>query len=296
MRVIALGFFDGVHLGHAALLHETERLAAELGADAACLTFDRHPGELLGRPVPLLNTVAERAQLMRRLSGIREVLTLPFNKVMMHTPWEDFAAQLLTKYSAVGLVCGMDYSFGDRAEGTPERLRAYAQAHGAVCRIVAPVLRDGAPISSTRIRSALEAGQVEEANAMLGHAHRITGTVIHGKHIGSQLGFPTANIVPDPGILTPRYGVYASRVTLLDGTRHIGVTNIGLRPTLEQTARANVETWLQDYSGYLYGQPIEVELFRFLRPETRFDIPETLRQQVLADAAAARTMLKEEIG
>lgn len=119
--------------------------------------------------------------------------------------------------------------------------------------------------------------------------------VAHGKHVGSKLGFPTANLPIAPGVLRPRFGVYASRVTLPDGTQRTGVTNIGLRPTLEHTDRANVETWLLDYTGDLYGQPLRVELLHFLRPESRFDSPEALRRQVMADADAARHLTEEDM-
>lgn len=288
MRIIALGFFDGVHRGHGALLRCARAMADQVGCTAACLTFDRHPGDLLGQPAPLINTSAERAWLMQRLYGINEVLVLPFTPTLLHTPWQDFAARLLTEYQAAGLVCGADYRFGDRAEGTAERLHAFAAEHGIECRIVPPVLQDGAPISSTRIRVSLEAGLLDEANDLLGHPHLLTGVVEHGKHVGSQLGFPTANLPVAPGVLAPCHGVYAARVTLPDGSRRMAVTNIGLRPTLEQTDRVNVESWIQDYDGDLYGRPLRVELLEFLRPEMQFASVEALRGQVLADGAAVR--------
>lgn len=295
MRIVALGFFDGVHCGHGALLRCARTMAEQAGCTAACLTFDRHPGDLLGRPAPLINTPAERAWLMRQLYGIDEVLTLPFTPELMHTPWQVFAARLLTEFDAAGLVCGADYRFGDRAEGTAERLRGFAAGHGVDCRIVPPVLQDGAPVSSTRIRAALEAGRLNEANALLGHPHLLTGVVEHGKHVGSQLGFPTANLPIAPGVLAPRHGVYAARVTLPEGGRRVAVTNIGLRPTLEQTDRVNVESWIQNYDGDLYGRPLRVELLEFLRPETQFASVEALRAQVLADGATVRRRNEEDV-
>ena len=198
MRIIALGFFDGVHRGHGALLQRARELAREKGVSAACLTFDRHPGDLLGKPAGQINTTAEREWLMRTQYGMDEVLFLPFDEQTMHTPWEVFAARLLSEFEAVGLVCGTDYRFGDRAQGSAERLREYAAAHGAFCEIVPPVLEGGAPISSTRIRAALESGELAAANGMLGHPHLITGLVEHGKQMGRQLGFPTANLAIAP--------------------------------------------------------------------------------------------------
>ncbi len=292
MRIIALGFFDGVHRGHGALLRRAKAMARERGVSAACLTFDRHPGDLLGRPAGQINTLAERAWLMRTQYGMDEVLTLPFDAQLMHTPWEAFAARLLEEFEAAGLVCGTDYRFGDRAMGTAERLRDYAHRHGAACEIVAPVLEGGEPVSSTRIRAALEAGELAAANGLLGHPHLLTGVVEHGKQMGRQLGFPTANLPIAPELLVPRRGVYAARVTLPDGSRRIGVTNIGLRPTVEDSGRANVEPWLLDFAGDLYGQFLRVELLEFLRPETKFDSVEALRAQVMADGGRARALLE----
>ena len=292
MRIIALGFFDGVHRGHGALLRRAKALAQDKSVSAACLTFDRHPGVMVGKPVSQINTVAEREWLMRTQYGMDEVLVLPFDEQLMHTPWEDFAARLLGEMEAVGLVCGEDFRFGDRAQGTAERLRDYAAARGVVCEIVSPVLEGEAPVSSTRIRAALESGDIHAANELLGHPHLITGVVEHGKQMGRQLGFPTANLAIAPELLVPRKGVYAARVTLPDGSKRIGVTNIGLRPTVEDSNRANVEPWLLDFSGDLYGQSIRVELLEFLRPETKFDSVEALRAQVMADGDRARELLE----
>lgn len=295
MRIIALGFFDGVHRGHGALLRRAKALAQQRGVSAACLTFDRHPRALLGKTAGQINTTAEREWLMRSLYAMDEVLVLPFDEQLMHTPWEAFAERLLGEYEAVGLVCGEDYRFGDRAQGTAERLRAYAAQRGVSCEIVAPVLEGETPVSSTRIRAALEAGELAAANELLGHPHLITGVVEHGKQMGRQLGFPTANLAIAPELLVPRKGVYAARVTLPDGSKRIGVTNIGLRPTVEDSTRANVEPWLLDFSGDLYGQTIRVELLEFLRQETKFESVEALRAQVMADGDRARELLEGRI-
>lgn len=295
MRIIALGFFDGVHRGHGALLRRAKELAQQRGISAACLTFDRHPGAFLGKPAGQINTTAERAWLMQSLYDMDEVLVLHFDEQLMHTPWETFAERLLDEYAAAGLVCGEDYRFGDRAQGTAERLRAYAAQRGVSCEIVAPVLEGGTPVSSTRIRAALEAGELAAANELLGHPHLITGVVEHGKQMGRQLGFPTANLAIAPELLVPRKGVYAARVTLPDGSKRIGVTNIGLRPTVEDSNRANVEPWLLDFSGDLYGQCIRVELLEFLRPETKFESVDALRAQVMADGDRARELLEGRV-
>ena len=292
MRIIALGFFDGVHRGQGALLRTAREMALRKGVSAAGLTFDRHPGDLLGKPAPQINRLEERVWLMRTQYAMDEVLVLPFDAQMMHTPWEAFAARLLGQYQAQGLVCGTDFRFGDRAQGNAEGLRDYAAAHGVECVIVPPVLDGAEPVSSTRIRAALESGDLAAANRMLGHPHLITGIVEHGKQMGRRLGFPTANLPIAPELLEPRKGVYAARVTLPDGEKRIGVTNIGLRPTVEDSKRANVEPWLLDFDGDLYHQPIRVELLEFLRPETRFDSVEALRTQVMSDGERARALLE----
>lgn len=292
MRIIALGFFDGVHRGHGALLQRAREMADRRGVQAACLTFDRHPGDLLGHPAGQINTLAERDWLMRTQYGMDEVLTLPFDEALMHTPWEVFAARLLEEFEGAGLVCGTDYRFGDRAQGTALRLQGYAAARSAECQIVPPVLDGGEPISSTRIRAALEAGELRRANEMLGHPYLLMGAVEHGKQMGRQLGFPTANLSMAPERLVPRRGVYAARVTLPDGRCRIGVTNIGLRPTVEDSRRVNAEPWLLDYEGDLYGQTLRVELLEFLRPETKFENVAALRTQVLADGERARKLLE----
>ena len=228
--VIALGFFDGVHRGHGALLQKTVQRAGELGAIPAVFTFDRPPKEVVtGRPMPLINSPEDRADLARRIYGIQQVILAPFDEAMMTMPWQDFITELLVK------------------------------RHGAV-HLVA-----GVTVSSTYIRTLVEAGDVERAALFLGHRHCLTQTVVHGHRLGRTLGIPTVNLTFPPHVLAPRRGVYITRVYLPDGTSLAGVTNVGTRPTVSDGTAVSVETFLLDFDGDLYGKCIRVEFCRQTR-------------------------------
>lgn len=283
-RVIALGFFDGVHLGHGALLRRARQLAEERGCTDAAVTFDVHPDLLVrGTPVPLLNTAQDRRRLMQTLYGTKEMLTLHFDRAMMEQPWEEFVTQcLMERYHACHVVCGHDFRFGRGGGGTPERLRGFCGARGLGCDVIGAVKLDGITVSSTGIRQLLAEGQTERANRFLGHPHCLTGTVIAGRHLGHTLGIPTANLAVPPGILVPRHGVYASRV-FLDGTAHPAVTNVGTRPTVGGT-HVTVEPWLLDFDGDLYGRELRVEFLRYLRGERKFSSLDEMKAEILRNA------------
>lgn len=288
-RVIALGFFDGVHLGHGALLRRVAERAAELDALPCAFTFDRSPAAALtGRAVPLLTGVDDRTRLMEELYGIREVIVAPFD-VMRQMDWRDFVAQYLQKeLGAVHVVAGHDFHFGYRGEGDPRRLADKCARLGMGCDVIPKVELDGVTVSSTYIRTLVEAGDVEQAARFLGHPHILTGTVVHGNEIGRTLGSPTANLTVPQGVIAPGFGVYATRVLLPDGARP-AVTNVGVRPTVSAAGRAvTVEPWILDYDGDLYGRDIRVEFCARLRPERKFpDLP-ALRDAILENAAQTR--------
>lgn len=291
--VIALGFFDGVHIGHGALLQRAVQRARERRAVPAAFTFDRSPKEFVtGERVPLLTGVRERCGLIRELYGIERVIVAQFDRAMMTMPWEDFLRELAERHGAVWLVAGHDYRFGHRNEGTPERLRAWCEARGLGCDIIPRVELDGITVSSTRIREWIEAGELERAALFLGHPFALSGLVRHGQHLGTEELFPTVNLVPEPWRVLPPRGVYAARVVLPDGQRYAGVTNIGVRPTVSDAGQVTVETFLLDFRGDLYGRLIRVELLRFLRPERRFDSIGELHRQIERDIAAARAQPK----
>ena len=291
--VIALGFFDGVHLGHGALLRKTAERARELGATPAAFTFDRSPKEFVtGVPVPLLTSAAERAEIIREYYGICTVFVEPFDRAMMTMPWEDFITELLVKkYRAVHLVAGHDFRFGYKNEGDPEKLREKCRALGLGCDIIPKVELDGVTVSSTYIRSLIEAGEVERAARFLGHPHRMSGTVRHGEGIGKKRLFPTANLVPDAHIIVPKRGVYATRAHLPDGTQYVGVTNVGVRPTVSDARRVTVETYLVDYDGDLYGQELRLDFCAYLRPEKKFSSARELHDQIAENIREAASLV-----
>ena len=268
--------------------------AAQLGAAPAVFTFDRPPKEVVtGKPVPLINSPEDRRELIRRIYGIEQVIMAPFDRAMMTMGWQDFITSLVEQYGAVHLVAGHDYHFGYKNEGTPERLQQRCNQLGLGCDIIPKVEYDGITVSSTYIRTLVEAGDVERAAAFLGHPHCLSQTVTHGRRIGHTIGVPTINLILPPSVLVPDHGVYITRVTLPDGTSCPGVTNVGVRPTVSDSGTVSVETFLLDYDGDLYGQHVRLEFCRRLRPEQRFGSLEELRQQILRDIDSARVYFAE---
>lgn len=288
--VLALGFFDGVHLGHGALLRRTKELAEEKNLTAAALTFDTHPDLLVrGAQISLLNTPSERTEMMRALYGIEEVRTLHFDRATMQQPWQLFVKEtLLENYHAAHVVCGEDFRFGACGEGTPEKLKAECARLGIGCDCIAQVRLEGQTVSSTWIRDLLRDGQTARAVRLLGHPHVLSETVIRGQRLGRTLGIPTANFQLAEGILIPKFGVYAAQ-TVLDGQRYRAVVNIGTRPTVNGKT-VTVEPWILDYSGDLYGRTIRLELMDFLRPERKFNSLDELQAEIFRNAQQVRNM------
>jgi riboflavin kinase/FMN adenylyltransferase len=289
-RVIALGFFDGVHLGHGALLRRTAEEAARRGCTPAVFTFDRPPKEVVtGIPCPLINSPADRRELIARLYGISDVLMVPFDQEMMTTPWDKFVTDILvSRYHAVHLVAGHDHHFGHKNQGSPALLQEKCAELGLGCDIIPKVEIGGITVSSTYIRRLVEVGQIERAARYLGHPHTLSGPVCHGRSIGHLHLFPTANVEIPGHVLVPCNGVYCTRVILPDGTQSVGVTNVGTRPTVHNGTDVTVETFLLDYDGDLYGQTVRLEFYKRLRDEMRFDSLEELKAQIAADADSAR--------
>ena len=294
-RVIALGFFDGVHLGHGALLRRAAEEAKKRGCESAVFTFDRPPKEVItGVPCPLINSPEDRAELVKRLYGIDEMLMVPFDDEMRTTPWDRFVTDILVgRYGAVHLVAGHDHHFGHKNQGSPELLREKCAELGLGCDIIPAVTIGGITVSSTHIRKLLEEGDVETARAFLGHPHVLTQTVGHGRQLGRTIGIPTANLVAPPHVLLPRRGVYAAKITLPDGRAFGGVTNVGVRPTVNRGQDVTVEPWILDFDGDLYGQAIRVEFYRRLRDERKFDSLAALRSQIETDAVKTREAYPE---
>ena len=292
-RVIALGFFDGVHKGHGALMRRVVERAQALDAIPAAFTFDTHPESLiLNRATPLLSTTADRADLMRRLYGIQDVIVAHYDREMMKTPWEAFITDYLVRdCSAVHVVAGHDFHFGYRGEGNPERLKLKCRELGLGCDIIHPVLQDGITVSSTYIRTLIAQGEMERARTFLGHSHTLSETVAHGKKLGSALGFPTVNLRIPTGVVVPALGVYATRIWV-DGTPHMAVTNVGSRPTVDDGDALTVEGFLLDFEGDLYDKTVRVEFYKFLRPEEKFPSLDALRAEIMRNVDQTRTYFR----
>lgn len=285
--VIALGFFDGVHRGHGALLRKAAERAGELNAAPAVFTFDRSPKEFVtGKPVLLINSNDDRRDIIRRVYGIQRVIFAPFDREMMTMPWQDFITELLVKqYGAVHLVAGHDYRFGHKNEGTVERLREKCRELGLGCDIIPKVELEGITVSSTYIRTLLEQGDVERAALFLGHPHCLSQTVRHGQRLGRTIGIPTVNLAVPAHVLTPERGVYITRAFLPDGRSCPGVTNVGTRPTVTEGDTMSVETYLLGFDGDLYGQTVRLDFYKRLRGEVKFPSLEALRQEILRNVA-----------
>lgn len=296
-RVIALGFFDGIHMGHAALLERTVQRAREIGAVPSVLSFDIHPDTLVfGKEVPLINSAAGRADLIRRLFGIENVIFIHFDRRVMQMPWQEFVQTLIQEMDAAWVVVGHDFRFGWKGEGTAQRLKDYCAEFGLGCDIIPAVTLEGRIVSSTYIRELIEAGDMERANMFLGHPHTLVDTVHYGYRLGTKMGTPTINMRFPDGVLVPRHGVYAARAILDDGSEHMAVTNVGVRPTVSGEDRVSVESFILDYSGNLYDRQVRIEFFRFIRPEMKFPSVEALKAQILKDAETTRAFFESEDG
>lgn len=289
-RVIALGFFDGVHIGHAELLKMTKRRAAELNAEPCVVTFDVHPDNLVfKKEVPLINSAAERENIIRREFGIDSVVFIHFNEKVMRMDWREFIDELIAELGIAWIVVGHDFCFGYKGLGTAARLREYCESSGLGCDIIPAVCLDGELVSSTSIRQMIAEGDMERANAFLGHPHTLSDTVRAGFHLGTKMGTPTINMKLPEGVLKPRFGVYATKVHL-DGAQeeYLAVTNVGVRPTVSNAHSVSVESFILDFEGDLYGRRARVDFHRFLRDEKKFASQTELAAQIRADAETTK--------
>ena len=288
MNVIALGFFDGVHLGHGALLRRTAEVARETGLTPAVFTFDRSPKAVVtGRPIPLINSAQDRKGIVERYYGIEKMIVAPFDHRMMTMPWQSFITDFLVdEHKAAHVVAGHDFHFGHKNEGTPARLQETCARIGIGCDIIPRVEIDGATVSSTYIRQLIEAGDMARAVRFLGHPHILTDTVRHGRGIGRSELFPTANLLLPQDVIVPSHGVYATRAVLPDGTSLPAVTNVGVRPTVNNGSDVTVEASLIGFSGDLYGSTLRIEFYEKLRGERRFSTVEALKAQIQQDIDA----------
>jgi riboflavin kinase/FMN adenylyltransferase len=290
---VTIGTFDGVHLGHQALLRTTLETASRRGLGAVALTWDRHPAMTLRPEVapPLLTSTERRFELLAR-GGI-EVAVLPFDDVLSHLSPEDFAAEILARrLHARAVIVGRGWRFGHRARGNVATLQELGT------RLDFDVLPQpltearGGPVSSTRIRAAVAAGDMDETGGLLGRRWDFDGTVIHGDKRGAGLGYPTANLLLDPALARPARGIYAGRAQR-NGSSHPAAVSVGVNPQFggePGRSPVRIEAYLLDFEGDLYGEVLRVELHAKLRDERAFDSVEQLVRQMDLDVEATRAL------
>ncbi|MBI5387902.1 MAG: bifunctional riboflavin kinase/FAD synthetase [Verrucomicrobia bacterium] len=287
---LAIGMFDGVHLGHQQVIRQAVTDAEQHEGLAVVVTFDRHPAAVLApqRVPPLIYTLPQKLRAIEAL-GADAVLLIHFDRQFSSQPGEDFIRELAGGLGRIFSVCvGSAFTFGHQRTGNVDLLRRLGREMGFVVHGLAAVSLDGRRVSSTRIREAIRGGELDAAQQMLGREYSLSGPVVRGDRLGRQLGFPTANLDPT-GLVLPPGGVYAIHAKA--GRRqHRGVLNIGHRPTLKQPApQLRVEAHLFDFRGNLYGQELEVTFVAKVREERKFPSLDALRQQIERDVAEVRT-------
>ena len=278
--------FDGVHLGHQALLRQAAEAANKLDARAVAFTFTDAPGKLLHQPVTSLSTPDQRTAWLRE-AGADRVDMVDFTQAFADLSPEGFVGYLQDRYDIAAQAAGFNYTFGKYGAGTADTLRELGEKHGFKVLIAEPVLVDGEPVSSTRIRALVNEGRMEDAGALLGRPYTLSGPVVSARHIGHTLGYPTAN-VETGGQLLPPDGVYAA-LAMVDGDAYPAVTNVGKNPTVAGKRRT-VETYILDESLSLYGQNLSVAFLSRLREERTFPTLDALSEQIGRDVAAAKKL------
>jgi riboflavin kinase/FMN adenylyltransferase len=298
--VITLGVFDGVHTGHRHLVAATVRAAAERGATSVALVFRPHPQEVIRPGTIIPRLLPPDVSLQRlRVAGIGHAVEVRFDDALRSLPPEAFLAALAPAITLRGLAMTPDSSFGHRRAGTLARVSEIGRERGFDALGVDPLLVEGAPVSSSRIRTALAEGDVPTATDLLGAPPFLRGTVVHGDRRGRELGFPTANLAFDYTPALPALGIYLGRVSVPErdvGPGHPALVSVGVRPTFHDDGRVLVEVYLLDWDGDLYDATLEVELLARLREERRFDDVEALVGQMRADEAEARRRITADGG
>ena len=291
---MAIGNFDGLHRGHAGVIVRALGLAKRIGRPCALLTFEPHPADFFaGKSVIFRLTPPEAKQAILDRMGLDGMVVLTFDAALAGLSAEDFITKVLVQRLAIGgVVAGYDFHFGAKRAGTPEFLKEAGARHGFAVEIVDKITYDASgsldAVSSTAIREALQAGDVRRARELLGHSFLVEGEIVGGAKRGRELGFPTANIVPDPSCRL-KYGIYAVTMNV-DGVTYGGVASFGRRPTFDE-GPALLEIYLFDFAGDLYGKMAEVAFVDFIRGEEKFDSAEALVVRMRQDAARAREML-----
>ncbi len=281
--VLALGFFDGVHLGHQALLSETIKIGKKNGYDTGVMTFKEHPLELIfPNYTPWLITSNSEKETMIRDFGVDFVFINPFTEELMKlTPEEFITDYLLTKYNVKVIVVGFNYNFGYKGMGTTQTLQKLGQKHGFSVVILPPFIINTHSVSSTFIRELISCGQVDEVSTYLGRKYTLSGIVIQGKGLGHQFGIPTANLKLNKKIILPSTGVYYTFVHYQGRCLH-GLTNLGFNPTFAKHP-FSIETYIYDFDEDIYNQEITIEFIKKIRDEIKFDSIDDLINQIKKD-------------
>ena len=288
--VLALGMFDGVHVGHRALLSQAAAAARSLSAQTVAFTFTDAPGKLLHLPVTSLSTPSQRTQWLLE-AGAARVDMVDFTRDFADLSPEDFMGYLQARYDIAALAAGFNYTFGRQGAGTAETLRQLGERHGFQVLIAEPVLVAGEPVSSTRIRSMIGRGDMGAARALLGRPYTLLGQVVSARHIGHALGYPTANLLTGEQLLPPD-GVYATVASVDDGA-YPAVTNVGKNPTVAGRQRT-VETYILNEDLSLYGAELSVSFLARLREERTFPSLEALSRQIGRDVEAAKKLFDSD--
>ncbi len=282
---VALGFFDGLHKAHMAVLERTLETARNGGLTPAVLLLDEHPRTVItGGRVPLLLQKSERDERLKKMGF--SLLVVSFREIMNMEPEEFFRKILCERYRCRALVCGYNYNFGKKAAGNTAVLRELCDSKGMTLDICPEIMSGGKTVSSSAVRRAIESGDIESANEMLGFPFGFTSAVFTGDQRGRLLGAPTINQYLPEELIVPKFGVYASKV-YFDGREYVGVTNIGSRPTFGVSS-VRSETFIVGFSGDLYGKNVRVEICSFIRPERKFPDALTLKAQIEEDVIAAK--------
>ena len=293
--VVTVGTFDGVHLGHRAVIEAVVATARERAGSAVAVTFDPHPRAVIhpDDPPVVLTSMEEKRRRLED-AGIDMLAVIPFTRQVQMLKPEAFVSTYLVKYlDAKVVVLGYDHGFGKGRSGDPDTMRAFGHRFGFDVSIVPPTMAGEGPVSSSRLRDVIRKGRIDEAREMLGGGYPVSGRVVHGDGRGRELGYPTANIVPDDAMkLLPPNGVYAAKAFLPEP--YAAVVNLGIRPTFNGKSRL-FEAHLLDFSGDLYGRRISLELVDRLRDERRFPNSEALITQIHKDGQRARDILGQEL-
>jgi riboflavin kinase/FMN adenylyltransferase len=282
-RVIALGFFDGVHIGHKALLDKVIERSDKMELIPSVINFDIHPDSLVfNKPVDLIYSSRKRTEIIRKEFNIEDIIMIHFDRELMTTPWDVFLKDLISENRLEWIVVGYDFRLGYKGSGTPDRIRQFCEENGLGFDMIPAVEMNGNIVSSSMIRNCIASGDMENANKMLGREFSISGTIVHGRHLGSKIGFPTVNLNMPEGLTVPSFGVYASR-TLIKGEMFESITNIGRRPTFYTESEIVLETHIFDVSEDLYGENAEIFFCKKIRSEIKFTDASELSLQISDD-------------